>query len=105
MKAVFAYITTSSADEARRIANTVVADRLTACANIIPGMSSIYHWEGKIIESSETIVIFKTRDELFPALKNRIRELHSYKTPCIAALSVEDMNAPFLQWILDETKP
>lgn len=105
MKAVFVYVTAPSMEEARKIVDAVIVDRLAACANIIPSMTSVYHWKGEIAQSAETVVIFKTRDELFPALKQRVEELHSYKTPCIVALPVVAASAQYLQWIFDETKP
>ena len=104
MSVIFIYVAVSS-DEAKKIAEAVVADRLAACANILPGMESVYHWQGKIQSAQETVVIFKTRAELFPALEARVKELHSYDTPCIVALPVTAGHTPFLDWILEETKP
>lgn len=105
MSAVFVYVTVPSAAEARKIADTVVADRLAACANILPGMHSIYHWKGKIEEADETVIIFKTRASLFPALEARVKELHSYASPCIAALPLVAVQQAYLDWIMAETKP
>ena len=105
MSAIFVYITVSSEDEAKNIAQTVVKDRLAACANIISGMKSIYHWEGKVEEGEEAVLILKTRAELFPALSAKVKELHSYDTPCIAAFPASDIDAGFLKWVLEETKP
>jgi periplasmic divalent cation tolerance protein len=83
----------------------VVADRLAACANIVPGMKSIYHWEGKLEQGEEVIVILKTRAELFPAVEMRVRELHSYSTPCIVSLPLTNVSEGYLKWIIAETKP
>jgi periplasmic divalent cation tolerance protein len=105
MQAIFIYITTSSEAEARKIAEAVVADRLAACANIVPGMKSIYHWQGKLEQGSETILIFKTRAGLFQAVEARVKELHSYSTPCIVSLPLTNVSDGFMQWILAETKP
>jgi periplasmic divalent cation tolerance protein len=105
MRTIFIYITTSSEAEARKIAEAAVTDRLAACANIIPCMKSIYHWEGKIEEGDETILILKTRAGLFPAVGECVREMHSSETPCIVALPVEAGHAPYLDWIRAETKP
>lgn len=105
MSAIFIYVTTPSAAEARTIAEAVVADRLAACANIIPGMQSIYHWEGKIEEAQETVVIFKTRASLFQAVEARVKELHKYTTPCIVALPLTAGSQPYLDWLMAETKP
>jgi len=105
MSAVVVYVTVGSLAEAQKIADVVVTDRLAACANILPGMCSVYHWEGKIETADETVVLFKTRETLFPALEACIREMHSYKTPCIVALPIGQAHAPYLAWILAETKP
>ena len=105
MSAIFIYVTAPSAVEARKIAEVVVTDRLAACANIIPGMRSIYHWQGKIEEADETVIIFKTRATLFQAVEARVKELHKYSAPCIVALPVEQGSAPYLEWIMAETKP
>jgi len=103
--AIFIYVTTPSEAEARKIAEAVVTDRLAACANIIPGMKSVYHWEGKIEEAQETVVILKTRASLFQAVEARVKELHKYATPCIVALPVATGSQPYLEWLLAETKP
>ena len=102
---IFIYVTVPSEAEAQKIAQAVVADRLAACANIIPGMKSLYHWEGKIEQGNEVIIIFKTRAELFQAVEARVKELHSYSAPCIVSLPLTNVSSGFMQWILAETKP
>jgi periplasmic divalent cation tolerance protein len=104
-QAIFIYITVPSESEAQKIAEAVVADRLAACANIVPGMKSIYHWEGKLERGNEVILIFKTRAELFQAVEERVRELHSFATPCVVSLPLSNVSDGFMQWILAETKP
>lgn len=105
MSAILIYITTSSPAEARKIAEAVVADRLAACANIMPSMTAVCHWDGKIQSADETVLILKTRAELFPAVESRVREIHTYKIPCIVSWKLEQGHAPFMQWLMDETKP
>lgn len=103
MHAIFVYITAPTEAEASTIAKTVVEERLAACANILPGMKSVYHWQGKVEEAAETVLILKTRQELFARLEGRVRELHSYQTPCIVALPVTHGHQPYLDWISAET--
>jgi len=98
------YMTASGADEARRIGDALVAERLAACVNIIPGMTSIYRWEGEVRHDSEVVLIAKTRAELVGPATERVRALHSYDCPCIVALPVAGGNPDFLAWIADETK-
>ncbi|MGY0790465.1 divalent-cation tolerance protein CutA [Azospirillum argentinense] len=103
MEFVFAYITAGSRDEARRIGRALVEERLAACANIFDGMTSIYRWQDAIEETTETVLIAKTRAELFDRLAARVRELHSYDVPCVVELRVGRGNPAYLDWLRDET--
>lgn len=105
MAAIFVYVTVPSESEALEIARAVVEDRLAACANIVPGMQSVYHWKGEIQESREVVLIFKTRSTLFQAVETRVKELHKYHTPCIVAMPLEQGHQGYIEWILAETKP
>ena len=98
------YITTSSRDEALRIGRTVVGDRLAACANVLPGVTSVYWWQGEVQEEGETSLILKTRSELVERLTRRVKELHTYDCPCVVALPIAGGNPDFLQWIAEETR-
>jgi periplasmic divalent cation tolerance protein len=102
MKAfIVVYVTVSSADEGRRIARALVEERLAACVNQLPGIRSIYRWQGKIEESTEELLIIKTNKDLFAALQKRVCELHSYAVPEVIAVPVTAGSEPYLQW-LDE---
>ncbi len=103
MTASLIYVTASSDEEARKIAGTVVAERLAACANIIPGVTSLYWWQGRVQEDSEVTVILKTRDDLVARLTERIKDLHSYECPCVVALPIAEGNRAFIDWIVAET--
>lgn len=104
MSVLFIYVTVpSGALVAQMIARTVVSEHLAACANIIPGMQSIYQWQGKIERRDEVVLILKTQEKLYPALEARVKELHSDETPCIIALPVTTGNPDFLKWIETET--
>ena len=98
----FLVLTTfGSADEARRVARQLVEERLAACANLAPGIESIYHWEGNIESAQETLVIFKTPAEKYCHLETRLRELHSYEVPELVAIRMEAGNPAYLRWIAD----
>src|ERR1700733_14247745 len=99
MSAILVYVTVPSDTLAQKIAEAVVSERLAACANIIPGMKSVYRWEGKIGQRDEVVLILKTQEKLFSAVEARVKALHSDETPCIVALPVTTGNADFLQWI------
>ncbi len=88
---------------AERIAQTVVSERLAACVNIVPGLASIYRWQGQIQHESELLLLIKTREAIYPLLETRIRELHPYQVPEIIALSILTGSAPYLDWLADNT--
>ena len=104
MSAVICYITAGSMDVARSIGRALVGERLAACVNIIPGMTSIYEWEGSVDEDSEIVVLAKTRAELVEPLTRRVIELHDYDLPCVVAIPLAGGNQPFLDWIEDCTQ-
>lgn len=97
------YMTASSLDEARAIGRALVEQRLVACVNIVPGMTSIYRWQGAIEEGSEVVVIGKTRRALVEKVAAAVRAVHSYTVPCVVALPIEAGNGGFLAWIDQET--
>ena len=105
MSARFCYITAGSEDEAKRIARSLLDERLIACANVLPGMTSLYRWQGRVAEDAEVVLIVKTRAALVAAVVERVGALHSYDCPCVVALPVEGGNPAFLDWIGEETRP
>jgi periplasmic divalent cation tolerance protein len=104
MTATWIYVTAGSKDEALSIGRLLVEERLAACANVIPGTTAIYWWEGKVQEGEEAVLILKTRSDLVDAATARIRSAHSYTCPCVVALPVAGGNRDFLTWIVNETR-
>ncbi|MDD5440537.1 MAG: divalent-cation tolerance protein CutA [Candidatus Omnitrophica bacterium] len=104
MKFSLVYITAKNKDEAKRIGEALVAERLAACVNIIEGMNSMYWWDGKIEYDSEAVLIAKTRASLVKALIAKVKSAHSYSCPCIVALPILDGNKDYLLWIEKETR-
>jgi periplasmic divalent cation tolerance protein len=98
------YMTAPTAAEAETIARALVEEKLAACVNIIPGLRSIYRWEGKLVEENEVALIAKSRAELFEALSVRVKALHSYSCPCIVATPLSAGYPPYLDWLAGETK-
>jgi periplasmic divalent cation tolerance protein len=88
---------------AEHIAETVVGERLAACVNLVPGLTSIYRWEGQIQRAAELLLLVKTRAAVYPLLEARLRELHPYQTPEIIALPIQTGSAAYLDWIADNT--
>jgi len=91
--------TTADADEAGRIARTLVEERLAACASLFPSAQSIYRWQGEIETATETLLLIKTAAEQLAALELRLKALHSYQTPEFLVLSVESGSREFLGWL------
>jgi periplasmic divalent cation tolerance protein len=98
------YITAAGLDEARSIADVLVAERLAACANIVPTVESIYHWQGEIVRDREAIVLAKTCADRVEAAIARVKSVHSYSVPCIVALPILTGNADYLAWLRTETR-
>lgn len=92
-----------SADKASEIARVLVEERLCACVNVLPGVRSIYRWEGAVQDEPEVLAIIKTTAARYAALAHRITELHPYQVPEILALSIADGHAPYLAWLADAT--
>lgn len=99
MSVKLVYVTAASHKQAEKIAETAVTERLAACANILDGVTSIFHWEGKLCREHEALLILKTTGEKTDALIARIKELHSYQCPCVVVLPVEGGNPSFLEWL------
>jgi periplasmic divalent cation tolerance protein len=91
--------TASSAEEAKKIARAMVESRLAACVNIVPKLESVYRWEGKVEEAQEYLLLIKTTAEAFPAVREKIQQLHSYKVPECIAVAVEEGSEAYLKWI------
>jgi periplasmic divalent cation tolerance protein len=92
-------ITTNSSEEAERIAEALVQERLAACVNIVPAITSIYRWQGEVHRDSEVLLIAKSRPESFESLAARVKELHSYEVPEIIALPITAGSKAYLKWI------
>lgn len=94
--------TTSSREEARRLAGRLVENRLAACVQILP-IESVYAWKGAIQNDEEVLLLIKTRTELYAPLEAFIKEVHSYEVPEILRLPVEAVSESYLRWIADVT--
>jgi periplasmic divalent cation tolerance protein len=105
METYFVYVTAKDSGEAKAIARTVVEERLAACANILGSIQSVYWWDGKLCEDEEVSLVLKTSKVRKNELIARLRELHSYETPCIVCLPIADGSPDFLNWISSETQP
>ncbi len=97
-------LTAPDAEVGARIARQLVEEGLAACANLVPGVRSIYRWQGAVQEDAEVLLIVKTRAALVGALAERVRALHPYELPEVVALPVAGGSAPYLDWVRSATE-
>lgn len=102
--ALVVLVTAPSAEKAAEIARAVVEERLAACGNVVPGLRSIYRWEGKVHDEGEALLVLKTARDRLDALRARVIALHPYDVPEVIALPIEAGSAPYLDWIVGETR-
>jgi periplasmic divalent cation tolerance protein len=103
-RAVFVYTTYPSIVEAEQAGRALVERRLCACVNILPGMVSLYWWQGKIDRGEEVVMIIKTRASLAEPVRAAVKAMHSYTTPAILVLPVESVDPDYQAWIVAETQ-
>lgn len=96
-------MTAPDLDVAERLATTLVEARLAACANLVPGVTSIYRWEGAVERAQEVLLVLKTTTPRLAELMRRAAELHPYDVPEVLALPVEAGHAAYIRWVADET--
>ncbi len=101
------YLVLSTVDtqqEAERIARHLVEERLAACVNLVPKITSIYRWKGALERATEHLMIMKTAQDRLASLTQRFKELHPYEVPEVIALSIEEGDSTYLEWIFSETR-
>lgn len=98
-------VTVPDAEAGVRLARVLVEERLAACVNVLPGVRSIYRWEGTVQEEGEVLLIVKTRADRCDALGARVRALHPYAVPEILVLPSAGGSADYLAWVASETRP
>ncbi|MDR2726486.1 MAG: divalent-cation tolerance protein CutA [Deltaproteobacteria bacterium] len=103
--ALFVYVTAPDAACAETIGRMLLERRLAACVNILPGVRSLYWWNGVIESDEEAAFIAKTEPDRFEALAEAVRAAHPYQCPCVVALPVDRATPDFLDWIVAATRP
>ncbi len=102
-RAVFVYTTYPSIVEAERAGRALLERRLAACVNILPGMVSLYWWQGQIDRGDEVVMIIKTRTSLAEPVRAAVKAMHSYTTPAILVIPIETVDPSYHAWIEAET--
>jgi periplasmic divalent cation tolerance protein len=101
---IVVFITTATVEEAQRIANILVSSRKAACVNIVPGVHSIFRWQGKMESADEVLLVVKTKAVRLDEIIGLVMENHSYEVPEIVALPIVGGNPDYLQWLDAETE-
>ncbi|WFP52057.1 divalent-cation tolerance protein CutA [Methylomonas sp. EFPC3] len=91
--------TCPDADCAENLAHALIAEKLAACVNIVPGVRSVYQWQGQIETAQEHLLLIKSRQDRYPAIVAAVTKLHPYEVPEIIALDIERGSQDYLQWI------
>lgn len=104
MDEIVVLITAPSREEAEAVGQSLVESRLAACANLLPGITSIFSWEGKVCKEKETLLILKSKRKLFDQLESEVMKLHSYSVPEIIALPIVAGSGKYLNWLRENTQ-
>ncbi|PON70502.1 Divalent ion tolerance protein [Trema orientale] len=101
---IVVYVTVPNKEEGKKLAESIVKEKLAACVNRVPGIESVYQWEGKVQTDSEELLIIKTRQSLLEALTKHVEENHPYDVPEVIALPINGGSTPYLEWIKNSTR-
>jgi len=101
---VVLFITTANAEEAQRIASVLLNERKAACVNIVPRISSLFWWQGKLDSAEESLLIIKTKASVLDEIVDLVKEHHSYSIPEVIALPIIGGNQDYLEWVGREVK-
>jgi len=99
------FVSAPDAETAARIARTLVEERIAACVNVLPGVTSIYRWKDAVETTNEAVLLVKTRADRGPALEARVLELHPYDVPEVVRVGVSGGSLPYLEWVRTEATP
>jgi periplasmic divalent cation tolerance protein len=98
-------MTAPDAGCAETIARALVEERLAACVNLVPGVRSVYRWEGAVQDDAEVLLVAKTTADRLEALGRRVRAMHPYALPEVLALPASGGSEAYLAWVREETRP
>ena len=101
---VIVFVTVPDEVFAGRLAHDLVSEKLAACVNVLPSVRSVYAWEGEICNEGELLCLLKTRRALFPAVRERVLDLHPYQVPEIIAIPLVEASETYLAWLRDNTR-
>ncbi|GKV33602.1 hypothetical protein SLEP1_g42089 [Rubroshorea leprosula] len=101
---IVVYVTVPNREAGKKLAESIVKAKLAACVNIVPGLESVYEWEGKIHTDPEELLIIKTRESLLEALTQHVKANHEYDVPEVIALPITGGSPQYLEWLKKNTR-
>ena len=104
MSETVTFVTCRDVRQARRVARALVAERLAACVNVVPGVASIYRWKGRVEEAREALLLVKSTSARARKLEARVKELHSYDVPEVITLKIAGGSADYLRWLRESAR-
>ena len=105
MHAIVVTYVTVPQNEAQELATALVERGHAACVNIVPSVQSVYRWNNKVEQSTESLLIIKTQKESFERLRLAVVDLHSYDVPEVISIPVSDGHQPYLEWVCQSSQP
>ena len=90
-------------DKAQGIAEALVEERVAACVNVVPSLSSVYRWKGEVHHEGEAMLLVKTTKDRFEALKQAVLKHHPYELPEVIAVTVDRGHTPYLEWVIESS--
>ncbi|CAN6311324.1 unnamed protein product [Urochloa humidicola] len=101
---IVVYVTVPNKEAGKKLAGSIISEKLAACVNIVPGVESVYWWEGKVQSDAEELLIIKTRESLLDALTEHVKANHEYDVPEVIALPIKGGNLKYLEWLKNSTR-
>ncbi|CAL4933116.1 unnamed protein product [Urochloa decumbens] len=101
---IVVYVTVPNREAGKKLAGSIISEKLAACVNIVPGVESVYWWEGKVQSDAEELLIIKTRESLLDALTEHVKANHEYDVPEVIALPIKGGNLKYLEWLKNSTR-
>ncbi|KAF0911241.1 hypothetical protein E2562_008002 [Oryza meyeriana var. granulata] len=101
---IVVYVTVPNREAGKKLSQSIISEKLAACVNIVPGIESVYWWEGKVQTDAEELLIIKTRESLLDALTEHVKANHEYDVPEVIALPITGGNTKYLEWVKSNTK-
>lgn len=98
------YATFPEGEAAFAAARTLIDERLVACANLLPGMRSLYRWQGKVESAEEVVLLLKTTAARVPEAMARIAQLHPYDVPCVVEVPLGAVHGPYGEWLRESVR-